>query len=250
MGRVLAQQGHEIRLMSPEYVRPYVKSQKNDDRDAEGIAEAASRPTMRFVELKSQDQLDMQSLHRVRDRLISQRTSLINQIRALLLERGYIMPQGKTKLAKRLTELLEEGASDLAPRIVSLIKDMRDQWLSLDQSIASFDNEFTQQAHSDDSARRLLSIPGIGALNATALVASIGDRHICSGSRLGGLAGTCPTAGHHRWLAATCWHNKTGRQIFTKNAGPGSSISVSNVKQKSDRIRRMVTWSFIARSHE
>jgi transposase len=126
MGRVLAQQGHEIRLMSPEYVRPYVKSQKNDDRDAEGIAEAASRPTMRFVELKSQDQLDMQSLHRVQDRLISQRTFLINQIRALLLERGYIMPQGKTKLAKRLTELLEEGASDLAPRIVSLIKDMRD----------------------------------------------------------------------------------------------------------------------------
>ena len=110
MGRVLAQQGHEIRLMSPEYVQPYVKSQKNDDRDAEGIAEAASRPTMRFVELKSQDQLDMQSLHRVRDRLISQRTSLMNQIRALLLERGYIMPQGKAKLAKRLTELLEEGA--------------------------------------------------------------------------------------------------------------------------------------------
>jgi len=101
---------------------------------------------MRFVELKSQDQLDMQSLHRVRDRLISQRTSLINQIRALLLERDYIMPQGKTKLAKRLTELFEEGASDLAPGIVSLIKDMRDQWLSLDQSITSFDDEFAQQA--------------------------------------------------------------------------------------------------------
>jgi transposase len=224
---------------------------KNDDRDAEGIAEAASRPTMRFVELKSQDQLDMQSLHRVRDRLISQRTSLMNQIRALLLERGYIMPQGKAKLAKRLTELLEEGASDLSPRIVSLIKDMRDQWLSLDQRITSFDDEFTQQAHSDDGTRRLLSIPGIGALNAHCSgCLDWRCRHICSGSRLGGLAGTCAKAGHPRWQAATCWHNKTGRQIFTKNAGLGSPISVSNVKQKSDSIGRMVAWSFIARSHE
>jgi transposase len=223
MGRVLAQQGHEIRLMSPEYVRPYVKSQKNDDRDAEGIAEAASRPTMRFVELKSQDQLDMQSLHRVRDRLISQRTSLINQIRALLLERGYIMPQGKTKLAKRLTELLEEGASDLAPRIVSLIKDMRDQWLSLDQSITSFDDEFAQQAHIDDSARRLLSIPGIGALNATALVASIGDAAtFARGRDLAAWLGLVPrqvtTGGKPRLVGITKRGDKYLRKMLVQGA--------------------------------
>ena len=83
MGRALAAQGHTVRLMSPEYVRPYVKAKKNDDRDAEAIAEAATRPTMRFVELKSEDQLDMQTLHRVRDRLIGERTSLMNQIRSI-----------------------------------------------------------------------------------------------------------------------------------------------------------------------
>ena len=88
LGRVFAARGHEARLMSPEYVRPYVKAQKNDDRDAEGIAEAATRPTMRFVELKSQTQLDMQTLHRARDRLIGERTALMNQLRAILLERG------------------------------------------------------------------------------------------------------------------------------------------------------------------
>src|SRR5579863_9223700 len=87
LGRVLADQGHQIRLMSPEYVRPYVKAQKNDDRDAEAIAEAASRPTMRFVDLKSEEQLDLQTLHRVRSRLVAERTSLINQARAILLER-------------------------------------------------------------------------------------------------------------------------------------------------------------------
>jgi transposase len=86
--------------MSPEYVRPYVKAQKNDDRDAEAIAEAATRPTMRFVELKSEEQLDMQTLHRVRDRLVGERTALINQLRAILLERGSIVPQGRHKLER------------------------------------------------------------------------------------------------------------------------------------------------------
>jgi len=91
MGRALAALGHEVRLMSPEYVRPYVKAQKNDDRDAEAIEEAATRPTMRFVELKSEEQLDVQTLHRVRDRLVGERTSLTNQIRSLLLERGHVV---------------------------------------------------------------------------------------------------------------------------------------------------------------
>ena len=106
LGRILLEQGHQVRLMSPEYVRPYVKAQKNDDRDAEAIAEAATRPTMRFVELKSQEQLDMQSLHRARDRLVGERTALINQLRALLLERGVIVPQGRRKLEGQLDTLL------------------------------------------------------------------------------------------------------------------------------------------------
>ena len=101
VGRLLEAQGHTVRLMSPEYVRPSVKAQKNDDRDAEAIAEAATRPTMRFVELKSEEQLDMQTLHRARDRLVGERTALINQLRAILLERGIVVPQGRYKLAGR-----------------------------------------------------------------------------------------------------------------------------------------------------
>jgi transposase len=97
LGRVFATHGHDVWLMSPEYVRPYVKAQKNGDRDAEGVAEAATRPTMRFVELKSQDQLDMQTLHRSRDRLVGERTALINQLRAILLERGLVAPQGQAE---------------------------------------------------------------------------------------------------------------------------------------------------------
>src|SRR3954464_12988798 len=108
LGRELASFGHEVRLMSPEYVRPYVKAHKNDDRDAEAIAEAATRPTMRFVALKSEAQLDVQTLHRVRDQLVGERTSLMNQIRSVLLERGHVIPQGRAKLATRLRELLED----------------------------------------------------------------------------------------------------------------------------------------------
>ena len=113
LGRLLRGMGHEVRLMPPEYVRPYVKAQKNDERDAEAIAEAATRPTMRFVALKSAEQLDMQSLHRVRDRLVGERTALLNQLRAVLLERGITAPQGRRKLEQALAALLDEaGAED------------------------------------------------------------------------------------------------------------------------------------------
>ena len=176
LARRLKSQGHEVRLMSPEYVQPYVKAQKNDDRDAEAIAEAATRPTMRFVEVKSEEQLDMQTLHRVRDRLVGERTALINQIRAILWERGIILPQGRRPLERELTRRsgTPEGLA-LGERIRGLIEEMRAEWRALDDRIAAFDNEFAAQAKRDDRVRRLLTVPGIGVMNATALVAAIGN---------------------------------------------------------------------------
>jgi transposase len=174
LGRLLRDQGHQVRLMSPEYVRPYVKAQKNDDRDAEAIAEAATRPTMRFVELKSEAQLDLQSLHRARDRLVGERTALINQLRAFLLERGIVVPQGRRKLELRLEELLAAEQPSLSPRTRLLIEDMRAQWRGLDRRILAFDEEFAAHARSDGTARLLTTIPGIGPLNATALMAAVG----------------------------------------------------------------------------
>jgi len=156
-------------------VRPYVKAQKNDERDAEAIAEAATRPTMRLVELKTEAQLDMQSIHRARERLMAERTGLINQMRGLLLERGIVLPQGRRTLAKRLDELLAQAEVPLSPRMRRLIEDQREQWRGLDERITAFDEELAAYARSDDTARRLTSIPGIGVLNATALAAAIGD---------------------------------------------------------------------------
>ncbi len=175
LGRLFAACGHDVRLMSPEYVRPYVKAQKNDDRDAEGIAEAATRPTMRFVELKSQDQLDMQTLHRSRDRRVGERTALINQLRAILLERGMVAPQGKRKLQQFLAVLMDEqGGAGLSPRMVLLVADARAQWAELDRRIEAFDAEFVRWARENEDARRLVTIPGFGAIVASALVAAVG----------------------------------------------------------------------------
>ncbi len=175
LGRMFAAQGHEVRLMSPEYVRPYVKAQKNDDRDAEGIAEAASRPTMRFVSLKSQEQLDIQTPHRVRSRLVAERTNLINQLRAILLERAVIFPTGRRKLELGIDALLSDEKTELSCRIRQLVQDLRAEWRELNARIAAFNSEFVELARSDATMRRLTTIPGVGVLNATALVAAVGD---------------------------------------------------------------------------
>ena len=177
LGRVLLEQGHQVRLMSPESVRPHVKAQKNDDRDAEAIAEAATRPTMRFVELKSEAQLDMQSLHRARDRLVGERTAPINQLRGFLLERGVIVPQGRRKLELRLDTLLTAEQVVLSPRARLLIEDQRAEWRDLDRRILAFDEEFAKAARTDATARLLTTIPGIGVINATALAAALGHAH-------------------------------------------------------------------------
>jgi transposase len=174
VARRVAAQGHTPRLMPPEYVRPYVKTTKNDDRDAEAVAEAATRPTMRFVEPKGEAQLDLQSLHRVRDRLVAERTALTNQMRGLLLERGGVVAKGRRALREALSAALGDEGGAPSPRMRALLPGMRAEWEALDDRIAAFDREFAGIARDDEDARRLAGIPGIGVLNATALVAAVG----------------------------------------------------------------------------
>jgi transposase len=121
LGRILITQGHDVRLIPPQFVRPFVKSQKNDLRDAEAIGEAVQRPTMRFAPLKTVSQLDVQALHRVRTRLIARRTGVINQLRGLLLERGVTFPVGRRALGERLPAVLENPAAGLSPRFCRLV---------------------------------------------------------------------------------------------------------------------------------
>jgi transposase len=193
LGRQITGQGHTVRLMSAEYVRPYVKAQKNDERDAEAIAEAATRPTMRFVEIKSEAQLEVQSLHRVRGRLVAERTAVINQLRALLLERGITVPQGRRKVERLLPEILGDERNGLAPRLRRLIADMREEWRGIDRRISNFDHELAERARAEETTCRLMKIPGIGVLTATALVAAVGNaRTFTRGRNLAAWLGLVP----------------------------------------------------------
>lgn len=223
LGRLFTARGHKIRLMSPEYVRPYVKAQKNDDRDAEGIAEAASRPTMRFVELKSQEQLDIQTLHRVRSRLVAERTTLINQMRAILLERGQVFAAGRCKFERAVDTLLEEQASGLSERVHRLVAELRDEWKVLDTKIAALNGEFLSLARDNLAARRLTTIPGIGVLNATALIAAVGnasgfDRARDLGAWLGLVPRQFTTGGKPRLLGITKRGNVYLRTLLVHGA--------------------------------
>lgn len=223
IGRIFAGQGHEVRLMPPEYVRPYVKAQKNDDRDAEAIAEAASRPTMRFVTLKTQEQLDMQSVHRVRQRLVGVRRTLVNQLRAILFERGISIAQGRVKLERAVDEMLLGPDIPLSPGIHALVADIRTEWRELDQRIDALNDTIEAELRQDEAARRLISIPGIGVLGATGLIAAVGDGSgFRRGRDLGAWLGLVPrqhsTGGKTKLLGISKRGNKYLRMLFIHGA--------------------------------
>jgi len=174
LSRKLKAFGHDARLMPAKYVRPYSQGQKNDFRDAEAIAEAVQRPTMKFVATKTAEQLDLQALHRVRERLVSQRTGIINQIRAFLLERGVPVRQGLRFLRAELPRVLAAPPEVLSARMVRVISDLAEDWRRLDERINHLSSEIAVLAQQDAGCERLMSVPGIGPIISSAMVAAIG----------------------------------------------------------------------------
>jgi transposase len=183
LSRKLNNLGHDARLMPAKYVRPYSKGQKNDFRDAEAIAEAVQRPTMKFVATKTADQLDLQALHRVRERLVSQRTGIINQIRAFMLERGIAVRQGLRFLRAELPGILASRTDLLSPRMVRVIEGLADDWRRLDERIEGLSAEIEAVARKDVGCERLMSVPGIGPIISSATVAAIGTGDVFSKGR-------------------------------------------------------------------
>lgn len=175
LGRALRDQGHEVRLMPAQYVKPYVKTNKNDYLDAEAIAEAVQRPTMRFVPIKTDEQLDLQALHRVRDRWVARRTAVMNQIRGVLLERGVVIRKGPSYLTAQVQEILAGGSILLSARLCGLLRELKQEWNELDRRIEQVNTELQNVAKQDDACRRLMEVPGVGPLVSTALVAAIGN---------------------------------------------------------------------------
>src|SRR5437667_10293030 len=183
LSRTLKALGHDARRMPATYVRPYSKGQKNDYRDAEAIAEAVQRPTMKFVATKTADQLDLQALHRVRERLVGQRTGIVNQIRAFMLERGIAVRQGLRFLRSELPGILATRTDVLSPRMLRIIEDLAGDWRRLDERIEGLSSEIETLARQGKACERLMPAPGIGPIISSAMVAAIGTGDVFSKGR-------------------------------------------------------------------
>ena len=183
LSRRLIALGHDARLMPAKYVKPFLKGHKNDYRDAEANAEAVQRPTMRFVATKTVEQLDLQALHRMRARLVRERTATVNEVRAFLLERGIAVAKGIQRLRKALPEILARHAGLLLPRMIRIIEALAADWRRLDDRIEEISNEIEDLAQKDAPCKRLMTIPGIGPLISSATVATIGGGDMFSKGR-------------------------------------------------------------------
>jgi transposase len=223
LGRALREQGHEVRLMPAQYVKPYVKTNKNDYIDAEAIAEAVARPTMRFVPIKTDDQLDMQSLHRVRERWVMRRTAIVNQIRDLLLERGITLRKGRRYVDAALPGILEDADSKLSGALRVLLAQLK---LELDQMAIRIDEAdavLNKTAHENEACQRLVAIPGIGPVTATALIAAIGNgAAFRKGREFAAWMGVVPrqhsTGGKQKLLGISKHGNSYLRRLFIQGA--------------------------------
>jgi transposase len=223
LGRALREQGHEVRLMPAQYVKPYVKTNKNDYIDAEAIAEAVARPTMRFVPIKTDEQLDMQSLHRVRERWVMRRTSIVNQIRGLLLERGITLRKGRRYVDAALPGILEDADSKLSGALRVLLAQLK---LELDQMAIRIDEAdavLNKTAHENEACQRLVAIPGIGPVTATALIAAIGNgAAFRKGREFAAWMGVVPrehsTGGKQKLLGISKHGNSYLRRLFIQGA--------------------------------
>ncbi len=185
--------GHDARLMSPQFVKPYLKGNKNDYNDAEAICEAVGRPTMRFVAVKSVEQQDIQALHRIRQSIVKTRTAQANQIRGLLGEYGIVLPEGITWLRRRIPELLEDAENGLTARFRGWLAALYQELRTLDQRIKQCTDEMVALFRADEACQRIAAIEGIGPQTATALVSTYGQaRELSNGRQFSASLGLVP----------------------------------------------------------
>jgi transposase len=240
LARALRAQGHDARLMPAKYVKPYVKTNKNDYIDAEAIAEAVDRPRMRFVPIKTDDQLDLQSFHRVRERWVSGRTAVTNQIRGLLLERGITIRKGRRHIEESLPGILEDADNKLSGALRVLLTQLRLEMQYLQGQIEESDKLILRIANELEDCRRMLAIPGIGPLTATATLAAIGNGSAFKKGRgfaawLGVVPGEHSTGGKQTLTDTSRRGNRYLRKLFVQGAH-------AVLKQRMKQSNGLNTW--------
>ena len=239
--REFQQLGHRVKLISPQFVRPYVKGNKNDSRDAEAICEAVSRPHMRLVPLKTVESQDIQAIHRLRSRLVKERTALVNQIRGLLAERGIVIAQGIPRLRKQLPVIVEDLETALTPLSREVLRELAEELVVLDErgtrADALVQRVFTQSA----ACRKLAQVEGIGPVVATALVAAVGKAtEFANGRHLAAWLGLVPrqhsTGGKERLRGIS----KRGDRYLRTLLIHGARATVHHARRKTDARSRWI----------
>jgi transposase len=250
LGRALREQGHEVRLMPAQYVKPYVQTNKSDYLDAEAIAEAVQRPRMRFVPIKSEEQLDLQALHRVRERWVMRRTAVVNQIRSLLLERGFTLPKGRRYVDEALPRILEDAELPLSGSFRLLLAQLKLELEQLTARIEQLDEVILQRAKEDEACQRLTAIPGVGPVTATALIAAVGNgaafrkgRHLAAW--IGMVPRECSSGGKQKLLGISKRGNTYLRRLFVQGAR-------SVMQQRHRQAPGLSCWlaQLLARRHQ
>ena len=250
LGRALREQGHEVRLMPAQYVKPYVQTNKSDFLDAEAIAEAVQRPRMRFVPIKTEEQLDLQALHRVRERWVMRRTAVVNQIRSLLLERGLTLPKGRSHVEERLPRILEDAELSLSGSFRVLLAQLQVELQQLTARIEQMDTAIQKTAKENEACQRLTAIPGIGPVTATALIAAVGNgsafrkgRHLSAW--IGVVPRECSTGGKQKLLGISKRGNAYLRRLFVQGAR-------SVVQQRHQQAPGLSHWlaQLLGRTHQ
>ena len=236
-GRRFAAHGHEVRIIPAQFVKPFVKSNKNDYNDAEAIAEAGSRDTMRCVPLKDAEQLDLQVTHRVRQRFIIERSAVVNQMRAFLLENGIAVPIGRALFARRLPEIMADAENGLSTRVRTLLERLRARWLALDVEITEVTALLTKHAEDSELCRRAVTVPGVGPIVSTALIAAVGNaRAFRRGRDMSAWLGLVPrqysTGGKSTLGRISKRGNAYLRQLFIQ----GAQALYTHMKREKSRI--------------
>jgi transposase len=250
LGRALREQGHEVRLIPAQYVKPYVQTNKSDYIDAEAIAEAVQRPRMRFVPIKSEEQLDLQALHRVRERWVMRRTAVVNQIRSLLLERGFTLPKGRSHVEEALPRILEDAELPLSGSFRLLLAQLKLELEQLSARIDQLDAVILKRAKEDDACQRLTAIPGVGPVTATALIAAVGNGSAFQRGRdLAAWIGMVPSehssGGKQTLLGISKRGNSYLRRLFVQGAR-------SVLQQRHRQAPGLSSWlaQLLARKHQ
>ena len=240
--------GYEVRILSAKFVKPYVKSHKNDEVDAEAICEAASRPQMRFVSIKSEEQQDIQNLHRIRGRLIKQRTALSNEIRGLLLEYGIAFPKGVSQLRSKLPELIETHSDKHSSLWRVTFAELYEEFVELDKKVESVEKKLEAFAKANPICSRLLKVSGVGLITATAILAAVADaKEFKNGRQFAAWLGLIPlqnsTGGNSRLGKITKIGNKYLRTLLVQGA---RSLAMAAQRKAKANLQPDITadWLF------